>query len=72
MQSSGNSEFSDSNKQTYSLNFWQSFLLTLFGATGLISIVADFPRWITYPLLILVIVLLLSVIKSNKKSKSGL
>ena len=72
MQSSGNSEFSNSNKQTYNLNFWQSFLLTLFGATGLISIVADGPRWITYPSLIIVIGLLLSVIKSSKKNKSGL
>ena len=72
MQSSGNSEFSNSNKQTYNLNFWQSFLLTLFGATGLISMVSDGPRWITYPSLIIVIGLLLSVIKSSKKSKSDL
>ena len=72
MQSSGNSEFSNSNKQTYNLNFWQSFLLTLSGATGLISMVADGPRWITYPSIIIVIGLLLSVIKSSKKSKSGL
>lgn len=72
MQSSGNSEFSNSNKQTYNLNFWQSFLLTLSGATGLISMVADGPRWITYPSLIIVIGLLLSVIKSSKKSKSDL
>ena len=70
MQSSGNSEFSNSNKKTYTLSFWQSFLLTLLGAAGLISMVADGPRWITYPSLIIVIGLLLSIIKSSQRSKS--
>ena len=72
MQSSGNSEFSNSNNKAYNLNFWQLFLLTLFGASGLISMVADGPRWITYPSLIIVIGLLISVIKSSKKSKSSI
>ncbi len=71
MQSSGNSEFSSSGNQRYSMTFWQTFLLTLSGAVGLISMVVDGPRWITYPSLIIVIGLLLSVIKSSKKSKSG-
>ena len=70
MESSGNSEFSDSMKKAYSLSFWQNFLLTLAGACGLISMVADGPRWITYPSLILVILLLLSIIQRQKKSKS--
>ena len=66
MESSGNSEFSDSEKKTYSLSFWQNFLLTIAGACGLISMVADGPRWITYPSLIIVIVLLLSIIRRKK------
>ena len=70
MQSSGNSEFSNSNKKTYNINFWQSFLLTLLGAAGLISMVADGPRWITYPSLICVIILLFSIIKTSSKGKS--
>jgi hypothetical protein len=68
MESSGQSEFSSSPKKVYSLSFWQNFLLTIAGACGLISMVADGPRWITYPSLILVIVLLLSIIsKTGKK-----
>ena len=66
MESSGNSEFSDSEKKTYSLSFWQNFLLTIAGACGLITMVADGPRWITYPSLIIVIVLLLSIIRRKK------
>ena len=66
MESSGNSEFSDSEKKTYSLSFWQNFLLTMAGACGLISMVADGPRWITYPSLIIVILLLLSIIRRKK------
>ena len=66
MESTGNSEFSDSAKKTYSLSFWQNFLLTLAGACGLISMVADGPRWITYPSLIIVILLLLSIIRRKK------
>ena len=61
MESTGNSEFSDSSKRTYTLTFWQNFLLTLAGAIGLISMVADGPGWITYPSLILAIILLVLV-----------
>jgi hypothetical protein len=57
-------------KKTYSLNFWQNFLLTMAGACGLISMVADGPRWITYPSLIIVIVLLLSIIKRQRKTNN--
>jgi hypothetical protein len=67
MESSGQSEFSSSPKKLYSLSFWQNFLLTIAGACGLISMVADGPRWITYPSLILVIVLLLWMIRKSKK-----
>ena len=67
MESSGQSEFSSSPKKVYSLTFWQNFLLTIAGACGLISMVADGPRWITYPNLILAIVLLLWMIRKSKK-----
>jgi hypothetical protein len=68
MNESGNSEFSNSNKATYSLSFWQNFLLTIFGAAGLISMVADGPLPITVVSFTIVIVLLLRLIsKSNKK-----
>lgn len=67
MESSGQSEFSNSPKKVYSLTFWQNFLLTLTGACGLISMVTDGPQWITYPSLFLVIVVLLSIIRNNKK-----
>ena len=68
MESSGQSEFSNSPKKIYSLTFWQNFLLTLAGACGLISMVADGPRWITYPSFIIVIIQLLSIIRiGNKK-----
>ena len=70
MENSGNSEFSDSEKRVYSLSFWQNFLLTLAGACGLISMVADGPRWITYPSLIIVIVLLFSIIRRQSKATS--
>lgn len=70
MENSGYSEFSNSNNQRLSMTFWQTFLLTLFGAAGLISMVADGPRWITYPSLIIVISLLLSIIKSSNKNRS--
>ena len=70
MESSGNSEFSDSMKKAYSLSFWQNFLLTLAGACGLISMVADGPRWITYPSLVIVIVLLFSIIKRQRTTSS--
>jgi len=67
MESSGQSEFSSSEKRVYSLDFWRNFLITLAGASGLISMVADGPRWITYPSLIIVIILLLSIIRIGKK-----
>jgi hypothetical protein len=67
MESSGQSEFSNSPKKVYSLTFWQNFFLTFAGACGLISMVADGPRWITYPSLIIVIILLLSIISKTKK-----
>ncbi len=47
MESSGQSEFSGESKSV-TLSFWQSFLLTLAGASGLISLVANGPEWITY------------------------
>jgi hypothetical protein len=65
MQSSGNSEFDASEQKKYSLTFWQNFALTLAGACGLISLVVDGPRWITYPSLTLVIVLLVALILKN-------
>ena len=67
MESTGQSEFSNTPKKVYSLTFWQNVLLTLAGACGLISMVADGPRWITYPSLFLVIILLLSIIRNSKK-----
>ena len=70
MENSGNSEFSNSEKKVYSLSFWQNFLLTLAGACGLISMVVDGPRWITYPSLIIVIVLLFSIIKRQRNTNS--
>ena len=66
MESTGNSEFSDSSKRTYTLSFWQNFLLTLSGAIGLISMVVDGSGWITYPSLILTIILLVLVGRSLK------
>ena len=68
MQSSGNSEFSDSKRKTYSLGFWQNFLLTLISAAGLISLVADGPHWVTYPSFVLVIsILFIASISKLKK-----
>jgi hypothetical protein len=70
MESTGNSEFSDSSKKTYTLSFWQNFLLTLAGAIGLISMVADGPGWITYPSLSLTIILLALVGRSLKRTEN--
>jgi hypothetical protein len=67
MESSGQSEFSNSPNKVHSLTFWQNFLLTLAGGCGLISMVANGPRWITYPSFFVVIVLLLSIIRNSKK-----
>ena len=69
MQNSGNSEFSNSKNVKYTLSFWQNFLLTLFGAAGLISMVVDGPKWITYPALIAVIAILLPIAISSQKKK---
>lgn len=69
MQSTGGSEFSDSAKKKYSLTFWQNVLLTLAGASGLVSMVADGPQWITYPSLVIVIILLISIIRNGKQTK---
>ena len=69
MENSGNSEFSNSNNQRYSMTFWQTFLLTLFGAAGLISMVVDGPRWITYPSFIIVIIVLFPLASTSMKKK---
>ena len=69
MENSGNSEFSNSNNQRYSMTFWQTFLLTLFGAAGLISMVVDGPRWITYTSFIIVIIVLFPLASASMKKK---
>jgi hypothetical protein len=69
MQSSGNSEFSSSGNERYSMTFWLTFLLTLSGATGLISMVVDGPRWITYPSFIIAIIVLIPLASSSMKNK---
>ena len=51
------------------LGFLQSLLLTLFGATGMVSMVVDGPQWITIPALLATIVLLLRIIATEKKKK---
>ena len=51
-------------------HFWQNFLLTLAGAIGLISMVAVGPEWITYPSLILTIILLVLVGRSLKRTEN--
>lgn len=72
MQNSGDSEFSTENKTTVklSLTFWQSFLLTLAGAAGLVSMLTDGPLWISVAGFSLVIVLLCWLLISHfRKSK---
>ena len=69
MENTGNSEYSNSNNQRHSIKFWQTFLLTLFGAAGLISMVAEGPRWITYPSFIIVIIMLYPIAVSYQKNK---
>ena len=73
MQSSGESEFSSENKSKaeLTLTFWQSFLLTLSGAAGLISMVTDGPLWISILGFTFVIVLLfwLIISQQNKRKK---
>lgn len=68
MQNSGDSEFSGENRTPgkLTLTFWQSFLLTLAGAAGFISMVADGPLWISVTGFSMVIVLLFWVIVSNR------
>ncbi|MEY4391023.1 MAG: hypothetical protein RLZZ400_766 [Actinomycetota bacterium] len=72
MQNSGDSEFSTEDKATLklSLTFWQSFLLTLAGAAGLISMMTDGPLWISVTGFTLVIVLLFWLLVSHfRKAK---
>lgn len=71
MQSSGESEFSGENKSAtkLTLNFWQSFLLTLAGAVGLISLVTDGPKWISVTGFILVIILLVWILVSQRRNR---
>ena len=66
MENSGNSEFSDSKNVKYTLSFWQNFLLTLFGASGLISMVADGPLPVTVVSFVIVIAILLRLIAKSK------
>ena len=67
MQNSGDSEFGTEDKTTtkLSLTFWQSFLLTLAGAAGLISMLTDGPLWISVTGFTLVIVLLFWLLASR-------
>lgn len=72
MQNTGESEQSP-NQETQSkltLGFWQSFLLTLAGAAGLISMVANGPLWLTYLGFGSTIILLLWIIFDLAKKKS--
>lgn len=73
MQNSGDSEFSSENKATtkMTLTFWQSLLLTLAGAAGLISLVADGPIWISVTGFTLVIALLFWLIVSFRRKKNS-
>lgn len=80
MDSTGGAEFSgEENKdykpaianghKTIQLTFWPSFLLTLAGVAGLISMLFDGPRWITYPAFVIVIGILLWTIYKVPKSR---
>ena len=73
MHSTGGAEFSGevnkddkkavaNGRKTIELTFWPSFLLTLAGVSGLISLLFDGPRWITYPAFVIVIGMLLWII----------
>lgn len=72
MQNSGESEFGYDGKTPtkLTLNFWQSFLLTLAGAAGLISLVADGPLWISVSGFSVVIVLLFWLIVSQRGKRT--
>lgn len=67
MENSGNSEFSNSNKRQYTLSFWQTFFLTIFGASGLILMVADGPLSIKVVSFLIVIAILLRLIAKSKR-----
>ena len=71
MQSSGDAEFSGEKKDStnLTLTFWQSFLLTLSGAAGLISMVTDGPLWISIVGFTFVIVLMFWLIISQQKKR---
>lgn len=71
MQSSGESEVSGENKSAtkLTLTFWQSFLLTLAGAVGLISLVTDAPQWLSVTGFILVIILLVWILVSQGRNR---
>ena len=64
MKNTSESEETSTDRPTPKLTvgFWQTFLLTLFGAAGFISMVVDGPRWLTYSGLGLTVVVLLWVI----------
>jgi hypothetical protein len=57
----------DSPTPKITVGFWQTFLLILSGTTGLISMVVDGPRWLTYSGLGLTVVILLWVIFGRAK-----
>ena len=71
MESSGQSEFSGNKKEqkALTLNFWQSFLVTLSGAAGLISLVADGPLWLSVTGFSLVIIVIFWVAISQVAKK---
>lgn len=81
MDSTGGAEFSGEEnnadkksmvnaRKTIELTFWPSFLLTLAGVAGLISMLFDGPRWITYPAHVIVISILLWMIyKAPRRQK---
>lgn len=72
MQSTGGSEFenSEAGKPKLSVGFWQVFLLTLAGSSGLISMVADGPLWLTCVGLVASIFVLFWIIASQRKSRN--
>lgn len=71
MQNTGGSEPSkfEESPAPLELRFWQSFSLTLSGAAGLISLVADGPPWLTSTGVGLAIATLIWIIASGKKRK---
>jgi len=68
MDNTGGAEMSGSKTNVkYSLSFWQIFLVTLFGAGSMISMIANGPLWLTVTGFSLVIVFLLWFIFTSKK-----